>query len=40
MRFYKDPQGKLGVFNISEIKLDKKSLDDIPENIDRAASII
>jgi hypothetical protein len=30
MRFYQTPQGKLGSINISEIKLDKKSLDDIP----------
>ena len=30
MRFYKSPQGKLGEINISEIKLDKKSQDDVP----------
>jgi len=30
MRVYKDPQGKLGEVNISEIKLDKKSQDDVP----------
>ena len=30
MRFYKNPQGKLGEINISEIKLDKKSQDDVP----------
>ena len=30
MRFYKNPQGKLGEITISEIKLDKKSQDDVP----------
>ena len=30
MRFYKNPQGKLGEINISEIKLDEKSQDDVP----------
>ena len=30
MRFYKNPQGKLGEINISEIKLDKKRQDDVP----------
>ena len=30
MRFYRNPQGKLGEINISEIKLDKKSQDDVP----------
>ena len=30
MRFYKNPQGKLGEINISEIILDKKNQDDVP----------
>jgi IS5 family transposase len=30
MRFYKDPQRKLGEVNISEVILDKKNQDDIP----------
>ena len=28
MRFYKNPQGKLGEINILKIKLDKKSQDE------------
>ena len=30
MRFYKNPQGKLGEIKISEIILDKKNQDDVP----------
>ena len=38
MRFYKNPQGKLGEINTSEIKLDKKKPRRCSENIDRLAN--
>ena len=38
MRFYKNPQGKLGEIKISEIILDKKNQDDVPRIIKRQLS--